>query len=361
MDDFPHTPANTSPETPVDAGSQALSEALRSSFGIIKVVMVLLVLVFLGSGMFKVGPGERAIKLRMGRVVGQGQQALLEPGLHWSLPYPLEEFVKVSVTGIKKATSTVGWYATTPEQELAGNEPMPGPTLNPAVDGYVLTADDNIVHSRVTLTYHISDPVRFVFNFVNASNAVQSALDNALLYGAAHFKVDDMLTSDVFGFQDVVRRRVTALVQKQDLGITVEQCVVEKTVPPRQLKEAFASVLRAGQSQQKLLNEARGYENQATNRAAADADTRINIAKGDSARLVAEISGRADEFQKLLPRFRENPMLFVQKLRTERLGRVFTNAQDKIYVAEGAAGQPREVRLLFNRELPKAKTEEPKP
>ena len=64
----------------MDAGSQALSEALRSSFGIIKVVMVLLVLVFLGSGLFKVGPGERAIKLRMGRVVGQGQQALLEPG-----------------------------------------------------------------------------------------------------------------------------------------------------------------------------------------------------------------------------------------------------------------------------------------
>ena len=31
------------PETPVDAGSQALTEALRSSFTIVKVVMVLLV------------------------------------------------------------------------------------------------------------------------------------------------------------------------------------------------------------------------------------------------------------------------------------------------------------------------------
>ena len=103
----------------------------------------------------------------------------------------------MSVSGIKKVTSTVGWYATTPEQELAGDQAMPGATLNPAVDGYVLTADDNIVHSRVTLTYHISDPVRYVFNFVNASNAVQSDLDNALLYGAAHFKVDDMLTRDV--------------------------------------------------------------------------------------------------------------------------------------------------------------------
>ena len=38
--------------TPVDAGSQALSEALRSSFAIVKVVMVILVVVFLASGFF---------------------------------------------------------------------------------------------------------------------------------------------------------------------------------------------------------------------------------------------------------------------------------------------------------------------
>ena len=48
----------------MDAGSQALAEALRGSFAIIKVVMVLLVLLFLASGFFTVGPQERAILLR---------------------------------------------------------------------------------------------------------------------------------------------------------------------------------------------------------------------------------------------------------------------------------------------------------
>lgn len=345
----------------MDAGSRALSEALRSSFGIIKVVTVVLLLVFVGSGVFKVGPGERAIILRMGRVVGQGEKALLQPGLHLSLPYPLEEYVKVSVTGIKRATSTVGWYGTTAEQELSGLEPPPGPTLNPAVDGYVLTADDNIIHIRATLTYHIADPVRYVFNFVNASNAVQSALDSALVYAASHYNVDDILNRDVFGFQDLVNRRVTALVTQQDLGVAVEQCVIEKKTPPRQLKDAFESVNKAGQSQQKLLNEAHSYENAITNRASADAATRINVAKGDSARMVAEVSGQADEFQKLLPRYLENPQLFTDKLLTERLGRVFTNAMDKIYMAAGPDGNPRELRLMLNRELPKSKSEEPKP
>ena len=53
--DGPPEPA-LPPETPVDAGSQALAEALRSSFAIVKFVMVLLVLVFLASGFFTVGP-----------------------------------------------------------------------------------------------------------------------------------------------------------------------------------------------------------------------------------------------------------------------------------------------------------------
>ena len=79
---------------------------------------------------------------------------------------------------------------------------MPGPSLNPAVDGYALTADGNIIHTRATLTYRIADPITFVFNFVNASNAVQNALDNALHYAATRSLVDDVLTRDVIGFNE---------------------------------------------------------------------------------------------------------------------------------------------------------------
>jgi len=159
------------PDSPVDAGSQALSEALRSSFGIVKFLMWILILVFLMSGFFTVGPQQRAIILRMGKPVGEGESALLGPGLHWSWPYPIDDHEKISITGIQRVNSTVGWYFTTPEQELAGFEPPAGPSLNPAADGYALTADGNIVHTRATLTYRINDPIGYVFNFVNASNA----------------------------------------------------------------------------------------------------------------------------------------------------------------------------------------------
>ncbi len=102
---------------------------------------------------------------------------------------------------------------------MSGEELPAGPSLNPAIDGYVLTADRNIIHTRATLYYHIEDPIRYVFNFESASNTVQNALDNALLYTAAHFNVDDALYTDVAGFQDAVQQRVSELAEQEQLGI----------------------------------------------------------------------------------------------------------------------------------------------
>ncbi|MGO8677167.1 MAG: protease modulator HflK [Limisphaerales bacterium] len=359
MDDIPLTPKprplpGPAPvETPLDAGSQALAEALRSSFVIVKFVMLVLVAVFLASGFFTVGPQQQAIILRFGRPLAQGQQGLLGPGLHWSFPYPIDEPVIVSITGLQQVQSSVGWHATTREKELAGNEEVIpfGTPMNPVVDGYAITADTNIVHVRATLTYHISDPIGYVFGFVNASNAVRNSLDNALLYAASRFKIDDILVRDVFGFKDAVQARATRLIQERHLGVTVEECVV-RSKPPRQLQAAFQSVIDAELRRSKLIAEARGYEIQTTNGAGADASSRIKLAEAERARFVDDISSRAKQFQDLLPRYDENPSLFAQQRLAATLGSVMTNVQDKIFLPE----KRQELRLMLNR--PPAKPNE---
>lgn len=349
------------PETPVDAGTQALSEALRSSFGIIKFVMLLLVALFLASGFFTVGPQERAIIIRLGKPLGEGAKALLGPGLHYSLPYPIDEYVKVPITAIQKVRSTVGWFAVTPAQEVSGEDRTALPVsvpINPEVDGYVLTADNNIIHSRATLTYHIADPVGFIFNFVNASNAVLNALDNSLILAASQFNVDDILTRDVAGFREAVRKHTAELVDRENLGVVVEDCQVESR-PPRQLQDAFNDVLKAEVTRHKVLDEAQVYADQTTNRASADAQSHINAAQSDRARLVNDVSSQADRFNDILPKYRANPNLFLQQRLTETLARVLTNAQDKIFLAEGADGNSKELRLMLNREGQKTMQSKP--
>jgi len=358
---------NLPPTTPVDSGSQALAEALHSSFGIVKFVMLALFLVFLVSGFFTVGPQEKAIKLRFGKPVGEGEQALLGSGPHWAWPYPIDEVVKIPITEIQEVKARANWFAQTSLQEARGEIPPapPGMPLNPAIDGYALTADGNIVHVKATLRYRIEDPVRCVFGFASdtngnyslagISNAVLNVLENALVHAAASFKMDDTLF-DKIAFQDAVQRRVVKLVQEQKLGLVVDQCVVESR-QPRQLDEAFKRVTEAGQKSSTAITEANTYRNQVLSRADADAAAAVDTAQTEKTFMVDRLTTDVASFRKLLPSYQSNPALFKQLRLIETMGRVFTNVQEKMYLPTTADGKPTELRLLLNRELPKPKTE----
>ena len=91
--------------------------------------------------------------------------------------------------------------------------------------------------------------------------------------------------------------------------------------------------------------------------AGADATARLNSAETDRTRLVQSVLSDADNFRRLRPRYESNPDLFVQQRLVETMGRVLTNAQDKIYLPERADGKTRELRLLLNREPQKPKVE----
>ncbi|EEF60751.1 protease modulator HflK [Pedosphaera parvula] len=349
-------PTQPAPAMPEDAGSQALAEALKSSFAIVKVVMFFLLIVFLCSGFFTVGSQQKAMVLRFGKPVGEGNRALLTAGLHWGFPPPIDEVVRIPITEIQQVTSTVGWYFTTKEMEVNNMEPPAGPSLNPAQDGYTITADGNIIHTRATLYYRIEEPIQYTFDFVNASNTVQSALDNALIYASLRYKVDDALTRDITGFKETVQARVTELVAKQKLGIVVDQCQVESR-PPRQLRQAFDQVLTALSTRDKVRNDALSYQNQVLSRASAEASSRTNAAQAERVRLVESVKAEAQRFNDLLPKYQANPALFANILLSEKIGQVLTNMQDKVYLPE----QTRELRLQLSREPQKPAAQQSSP
>ncbi len=343
-------------EVQEDASSQALSDALRSSFGILKFVMFLLVGVFLFSGFRQVGTQEKAIILRLGRPAGGEDKPLLGPGLHWAFPYPIDEMIKIPMGQIQTVSSTIGWYATTAAAEAAHNEPPAGPSLNPAIDGYVLTGDGNIIHVRGTMLYRITEPaIRYEFDFVDASNVVQNIFNNALNYAAANYPVDDALTRDVAGFREKVRSRVEKLATQYKLGITIDQVSLQ-AIPPRQLAQAFAAVGEAGTRSSTARIEALGYENQTLSRAKSEAAARINAGETDRNRLVEFVAAEARRFTDLLPAYQSNPALFVQQRQMETMQKVLKNAKEKWgLLPEQAGGKPGEVRLQLNREQQKIK------
>ena len=364
MSDIEHHDHSQTPETQ-DAGSQALAEALRSSFVIVKIALVALVVMIFAAGFFTVGPQEKAVILRFGKPQGGDQNMLLGAGLHWSLPYPIDEVIRIPITEIQKVSSTVGWYATTPEMELAGTEPPAGPSLNPQIDGYVVTADRNIIHTSATVSYHIDDPgtaifhfaggTNRIFNLAGVSNAVQNAANEALILTAARFNVDDILTANVHGFEEAVGQRVNELVERENLGVAIEQCQV-KSIAPRQLKDVFEMVTTARQNRDKLINDALSKQNQILSEAGAQAASIVNLAESARTRYVTAITSDAAAFTELLPKYESNPNLFAQLELAKAMTQILTNVQDKIFLPQRADGQPRELRLQLNREPPQPKS-----
>jgi len=361
-DHGPATPAPAPLEGAEDAGTQALSGALKSSFAIVKVVMAGLVVVFLFSGFFVVGPQEKAVVLRFGVPAGGGDGKLLGPGPHWAFPPPIDEVVRIPVGQVQNVNSTVGWYATTAASEAAGTEPPPGESLRPVQDGYLLTGDENIVHLRATLRYRIAEPgLRYVLDFANASNLVESAFNNSLLFAAARYRVDDALTRDQAGLREVARNRFEQLVAQHQLGITEIQIDNMQVIPPRQLKDAFARVTEAEVRRAKELNEAKSYENQTISKARAEAESRKNLGKAERTRLVEFVAAEVERFTNNLPAWRANRELFTQQRQSEVLRIVYTNAQEKLVAPNRGPGTSRELRLQINREPPKPKVlEQPK-
>jgi modulator of FtsH protease HflK len=349
-----HQPAPELPVSqPVDTASQALEEALRSSFVIVKIIMAILLVVFIFSGVRTVGPQERAVILRFGKPLGMGTEQLLGPGLHWAFPFPIDEVVPIQVGQIQSVVSTVGWYATTPALEAAGTEPPAGASLNPAMDGYLLTADGNIIHARATLRYRITDPLAYSFNFLGASNTVQSVLNNALFYAAAHSTVDGALLNNV-GFKEKVLARVNEQIIALKLGSTLEPADV-RVIAPRYLKADFEAVLAAEQDRSRAVLAAQGYAETSVLGAQAEANSLVNTAQAERSRLVQSVQAEANSFASQLPQYQINPQLFRQRRLTEVWQRILAAAPDKFFLPERADGNPSELRLLLSREPQKPK------
>jgi modulator of FtsH protease HflK len=351
-----HDHAHDAPTAPgsLDAGSRALEAALQSSFTVVKITMAALLVVFAVSGVTTVGPQERAVILRFGRPLGTGPEQLLGPGFHWAYPYPIDEVVKIPVGEVQSVTSTVGWYASSAAQQAVTGGAPPTQSLNPATDGYELTADGNIIHARATLRYRITDPLAYVFDFVNATNAVQGVLNHALLYAATHSLADNTFTNNA-GFREQVLTRMNEQIDELKLGITLEPSDIEVAVPGN-VKADFDAVLAAGQDSSSAISAAQGTALATVRNAQAQANVLENAAEAARLSYVREVQADANSFSSQLPQYQANPELFRQRRLAETWQRILARAPDKFVIPFRASQEHSDLWLQISREPPRAKT-----
>lgn len=328
-----------------DPSSQALSEALRSSFVLVRLLIIALLVALAFSCCFQVKQNEVAVVLRLGRPVGDTpEERIRRPGLHWSLPYPIDEVVKIPLGESRVVKSTVAWYFQTPADEAAGAKPEELERLTPGRDGHVITSDGNILHVRAILRYRITDPVEFTFNFNNPTNLLVNALNNSVHWAAVRVTADKAL-GDTVALRELVQTRLQQLIETARLGVKVDQLEVQP-VAPQSVKLAFDQVTAAGNDRDKRKQEARGEYETVTREAVGEAARVVDNARSASNALVQGLAADAKFFQDQLPDYRKSPELVKTRLLLATIGRVFTNSADKWFLPPGE----KYLRLQLNRE-----------
>lgn len=339
-----------------DPSTRALAEALRSSFAIVKVLLVLLTLVFFSSGVFVVKENESAVILRLGKPLGAAADQVLKPGLHWAFPYPIDEIVKIPLGQSHTVLSTAGWPSLNPEQAIKGDGPPPVEALKPGIDGYTLTSDGNIIHVRATLKYRITDPVKYTFDYANTTNLLQNVLDSALFHTSAQFTAEAALYGDKTAFREKVRDRVQAAIEQHKLGVTLEPLDVV-TIAPINVRPSFEAVQQSDLDRNQKINAAQGDAGKLLREALGEAQSLLSAGRSESNQVVQAVSAEAATFLELLPHYRDDAHLFRQRVLTEKLQIVYTNAQDKFFITDKGDGSKRQVRLQINREPVKPKSQ----
>jgi regulator of protease activity HflC (stomatin/prohibitin superfamily) len=279
-----HRPPAAEPNGPL---VQSLRIALRVLYG----VTVLLALGWLASGIVRVPADGTAVTLRFGRIVRvQGA------GLALAWPPPVEQTVLLPGPARQLTLAITG------APHPAGLDPVArlvsrGPLLGGA--GSLLTGDGGVVLLDASLAYRITDPAAYYLTESHVVPALQRCFAASAVAVAAGHDLDDFLVARpgrlaagaVAALRAAVHAELLAGVNRRlaglGLGIEVTRLDVTAALPPV-AKQAFDSVLTAGQMADQGIAAARTDAERTAQQAARDRDRILDQAQAAAAERVSD-------------------------------------------------------------------------
>ncbi|MFW6107135.1 MAG: protease modulator HflK [bacterium] len=351
-----------------DVASQALNEALRVSFRLLKLAMVLVAVLFLTSGVFIVKQHEQAFKLRFGKLVRDREgNAILGPGIHFAWPFLIDEIVRFPVRRDLPLAVDAFWYVE-PKRVPGGGVPQ---GLPPDQVDYTLTGDANILHSKWRITYSVADPVQFCRRVADPSEIATQApqgqlagllgtfLRSAVIRTMARFDVDEAYTERRDELKEAVRRSFVQQTADAELGIQINTFILDDISPPLKTRKAFDAVNAAAQEKDRLLRDAEGYATRVVTEARGDAERIVEEARAYKSRVVQRAQADADYIESVVAEYRQSPRmlnLFLEQRLIEVLEETLSEADETFVIDLGTGDGRREVRLWLQRD-PQAQRE----
>lgn len=233
----------------MDPANQSLAEALRITYRLLQWAMVVLVVLYIGSGFQSVKTNERGVRLLFGRVIAQD----LRPGFHFAPPYPFGELVKIDVGNQQASIDKQFWPYVKPGDEDKGLDALQAKaSLSIEQDGSLLTGDGAIAHTQWTVQYVRADAGEFARNVYPAheTGIIRAAAQRGVVQAVAGVGIDELLKQSARDADSVaIRAKAVARDALEHMGeptgLEIDQLTLDQKIPPAYLREKFNSVLQA--------------------------------------------------------------------------------------------------------------------
>lgn len=288
-------------------------------FGIIFLVMIVIAIVWAGTGFYTVGPDEQAVLRFFGKKSGTASG-----GLHWYYPAPIGKRNVVAVT-------------TTRRLELGFRSGADGFTVAQSVtnESLMITKDVNIVDVQAVVQYKISNLTDFLFNVDDPGDAdrgipagqpdgrtLRDIAESALRQVVGSRNIDDVLTTEKEQVQTEVLLIMRQLAKDYESGIDVLQVLLQNVNPPLEVQSAFEDVVRAREDKERLINLAEAYQASEIPKATGEAAKVTEAAQGFKTGRIARAQGEADGFEAILEGYLLSPDVTRQRLYLEAMEEV---------------------------------------
>jgi len=269
-------------------------------------IALVVVLIWLGTGIFIVQEGQQAVITRFGKYT-----STVGAGINWRLPFPIERHEVVYVTQIRSVdVGRDNVIRTTGLKESA-----------------MLTQDENIVEVKFAVQYRLSDARQWLFESKNPQETVVQAAETAVREVVGNMRMDAALSDEREQIAPRVRKLLQTILDRYKIGVDVVGVNLQQggVRPPEQVQAAFDDVLRAGQERERAKNEAQAYANEVIPRAIGAASRLAEEAQGYRARVVAQAEGDAERFKLLLPEYQKAPQVTRERLYLETMQQIYGN------------------------------------
>ena len=281
-------------------GSGASSPGNTAGFGLF--ALIIAAIIWAGTGIYTITDGEAGVILQFGKYKEQ-----TGPGLHWHIPYPVEELQIVDMQQIRSSR-----HQTT-----------------------MLTKDENIVEVTLAAQFRVKDAPNYLFNVRFPEVTLKQAMESAIREVVGKSGVDFVLYEGLEVISSNTKSLMQEILDRYDAGIEVTTLNLEKTQPPAPVQSAFDDVIKSREDLERYVQEAQAYANTIVPQSRGEAARIVEEATAYKEAIVSKAEGEAERFEALLVEYKKAPDVTRERLYLEAKQSVFQNTTKILLDTEG--------------------------